>query len=238
MQVVSKVSVLDSQVTLEPFDHDPVTLTYVGLSLQTGSVRQRLDARLTLPDGQPLALSLKSRIRPAQWREAEVEAYASLPQSDWAKWLPARLLGQWQLPELRAGGEVWLNWGQGKVQSATLRLHAPQLQGAYAERQPIRIDNLALNAWLRRGDEGLRLTIDSLAMNLGETRWESHVQISQSSAGEDGELWQIQADRVDLTPLTPVIQALGPLPKQAMAVVDGLKAVSYTHLTLPTILLV
>ena len=223
MQVVSKVSVLDSQVTLEPFDHDPVTLTYVGLSLQTGSVRQRLDARLTLPDGQPLALSLKSRIRPAQWREAEVEAYASLPQSDWAKWLPARLLGQWQLPELRAGGEVWLNWGQGKVQSATLRLHAPQLQGAYAERQPIRIDNLALNAWLRRGDEGLRLTIDSLAMNLGETRWESHVQISQSSAGEDGELWQIQADRVDLTPLTPVIQALGPLPKQAMAVVDGLK---------------
>jgi len=223
MQIVSRVSLLDSQITLEPFDHDPMTLTYVGLSLQTGSVRQRLDARMTLPDGQPLAISLKSRIRPAKWRDGEIEAYASLPQSDWAKWLPARLLGQWQLPELRAGGEVWLDWGKGKVQSATLRLNAPQLQGAYAERKPVKIENLALNAWLRRGDEGLQLTLDSLAMNLGETRWESHVQISQSGAEQDGELWKIQADRIDLTPLTPLIQALGPLPKPAMAVVDGLK---------------
>lgn len=223
MQMVSRVSLLDSQITLEPFDHDPMTLTYVGLSLQTGSVRQRLDARLTLPDGQPVALSLKSRIRPAQWREAEVEAYASLPQSDWAKWLPARLLGQWQLPQLRAGGEVWLDWGKGTVQSATVRLNAPQVQAAYAEREPVKLDNLALNAWLRRDDDGIQLSIDSLAMNLGETRWESRVGISQSMAGDEGELWKIQADRVDLTPLTPVIQALGPLPKQAMAVVDGLK---------------
>lgn len=223
MQVVSRVSLLDSQITLEPFDHDPMTLTYVGLSLQTGSVRQRLDARMTLPDGQPLAFSLKSRIRPAQWRDAEIEAYASLPQSDWAKWLPARLLGQWQLPEARAGGEVWLGWGAGKVQSATLRLNAPQVRAAYADRTPVKIENLALNAWLRRGDEGMQLIVDSLAMNLGETRWESHLQIDQSTAGEDGERWDIQADRVDLTPLTPLVQALGPLPKQAMAVVDGLK---------------
>ncbi len=223
MQVVSKVSVLDSQVTLEPFDHDPMTLTYVGLSLKTGSVRQRLDARLTLPDGQPMALSLKSRIRPAQWRDGEVDAYASLPQSDWAKWLPARLLGQWQLSELRAGGELWVGWGKGRVQSATLRLNAPRLRGAYGERQPATIDNLALSAWVRRNDEDLKITIDSLAMNLGETRWESHLQIARSSSQQDGELWEIQADRLDLTPLTPYIQALGPLPAQGMAVVDGLK---------------
>lgn len=57
MQMVKRVSLLDSQVTLQPFDHAPVTLTYVGLSLHTGATRQRLDARLTLPDGQPLAVN-------------------------------------------------------------------------------------------------------------------------------------------------------------------------------------
>ncbi|MDR0276811.1 MAG: TIGR02099 family protein [Paucimonas sp.] len=223
MQVVAKVSILDSQVTLEPFDHDPMTLTYVGLSLQTGSVRQRLDARLTLPDGQPMALSLKSRIRAAHWRDGEVQGYVSLPQSDWAKWLPARLLGQWQLPEARAGGEAWIEWGKGRLQSATLRLNAPKVRAAYAERKPVSLDNVALNAWLRRSEQGLDITLDSLALSLGETRWESHVQIRQRQDEKDGELWSIQADRLDLTPLTPVIQALGPLPRQGMAVVDGLK---------------
>ena len=79
MQMVKRVSLLDSQLTLQPFDQAPVTLTYVGLSLHTGITRQRLDARLTLPDGQPMALSLRSRIRASQWKDAEVQAYLSLP---------------------------------------------------------------------------------------------------------------------------------------------------------------
>jgi hypothetical protein len=40
-----------------------------------------LDLRATLPDGQPLAVSLRSRAK--AWRDGEVEAYLSLPQSDW-----------------------------------------------------------------------------------------------------------------------------------------------------------
>ena len=64
-QMIRQLSVLDSQVTLQPLDHAPMTLTYVGLNLKTGASRQRLDARLTLPDGQPVALSLRTRIRAA-----------------------------------------------------------------------------------------------------------------------------------------------------------------------------
>lgn len=223
-QVVSKVSVLDSQVTLEPFGHDPMTLTYVGLGLQTGSVRQRLDARLTLPDGQPMSLSLRSRVRPAQWRDGAVDAYLSLPQSDWSKWLPARLLGPYKTSELRAGGEVWVGWSKGQLQSATLRLNAPRIKGAYAERKAVALDNLALNAWLRRDGEGIEVVLDSLAMSLGETRWESHVQVRQRAATDKSdERWTLQADRLDLTPLTPIVHALAPLPDKAMAVVDGLK---------------
>ena len=225
MQQVKRVSLLDSQVTLQPFDQPSSTLTYVGLSLHTGMTRQRLDARLTLPEGQPLALSLRSRIRASQWKDAEIQAYASLPQSDWAKWIPARLTGQWKLTQFKAGGELWLNWGNGAVQSAAVRLNSPQAKGSYAERKPVHIENLALTAYLQRSDTGLNVLVDSLAMSLGETRWESRMQLQQTLATEKAlEVWKLQADRLDLTPITPLLNALAPLPEGFAKAVEHIKA--------------
>ncbi len=224
LQMVQQLSVIDSQVTLQPLDHPPLTLTYVGLNLKVGAARQRLDARLTLPDGQPVAMSLRTRISASQWQAGEAEAYLSLPQSDWSKWLPERLTQQWNFSEIKAGGELWVNWGQGTLQSAAIRLNAPQLKGAYAERKPIQINNLALNGYFQRSAEGVVVTLDSLAMNFGETRWESHLQLKQTSATDKvEELWHLQADRLDLTPLTPLLNALGPLPEGVAKAVESLK---------------
>ncbi len=88
MQRVAHLSLLDSQVTVQPFDAAPLTLTYVNVS--TGSYHQRLDARVTLPDGQPLALNMRSRVQASRWKEGEADVYASLPQSDLGKWLPKK----------------------------------------------------------------------------------------------------------------------------------------------------
>ena len=225
MQMVKRVSVLDSQVTLQPFDQAPVTVTYVGLSLHTGMSQQRLDARLTLPDGQPLAVSLRSRIRASQWKDAEVDAYLSLPQSDWAKWIPAKLTRQWKLTQFRAGGEFWLSWAKGTVQSAAVRLNSPQVKGSYADRKPVHLENLALTAYLQRSDSGLKVLFDSLAMTIGETRWESRLQLQQSLATDKAqEVWNLQADRLDLTPITPLLNALAPLPEGFAKTVEHLKA--------------
>ncbi len=214
LQMVKQLSVLDSQLTLQPFGESPLTLTYVGLNLQSGVSRQRLDLRLNLPDGQPLALNLQTRLHASDWRNGTAKAYLSLPQSDWARWLPARLIGQWKIATLKAGGEFWLNWGEGTVQSAVVRLNAPQFQGAYAQRQPASIDNLALNAYIQHTGQGFDVQLNSLAMNLGKTRWESHVQLQQLAATDkDPERWHLQADRLDLTPITPLLDALAPLPE-------------------------
>lgn len=223
-QMVQQLSVLDSQVTVQPLDQAPMTFTYVGLNLKTGSSRQRLDARLTLPDGQPVAMNLRTRIRPSQLPDSSVEGYVSLPQSDWSKWLPERLTQQWNFSEIKAGGELWVNWNDGALQSAAIRLNAPQVSGAYAERKPIKFSNLALNGYYQRDDEGAIVTLDSLAMNFGETRWESHVQLKQTVATDKAdELWHLQADRLDLTPITPLLNALGPLPENVATVIDHLK---------------
>ena len=224
MQMLAQLSVLDSQITLQPLDQPPLTLTYVGLSLKTGSSQQRLDVRLTRPDGQPLTMNLRSRIRPSQWRDAEADAYLSLPQSDWARWLPARITQQWQFSQIKAGGELWATWGKGTLQSAAIRLNAPQFKGAYGERKPVQINNLALNGFFQRSAEGFKLSLDSLALNLGETRWETRLQLQQTSSTEKTqELWHLQADRLDLTPITPILNALGPLPEGVATTVERLK---------------
>jgi uncharacterized protein (TIGR02099 family) len=224
MQMISRLSLFDSQITLQPFAQAPLTLTYVSLTLKTGSSHQRLDARLTLPDGQPLALNINARVQARQWRDGEADAYLSLPQSDWAQWLPKSLTRDWNVKSLKAGGEFWLSWGQGTVQSAVARLNAPLVKGAYADRKPRKIENLALNAWAQRSDTGLTVSLDSLAMNLGDKRWESRIQVQQTAATEGNEeVWHLQADRLDLTPITPLLDSWAPLPDKVMEVVDHLK---------------
>lgn len=224
MQMVSRLSLSNSQVTLQPFGQAPLTLTYVNVSLATGSSRQRLDARLTLPDGQPLALNVRSRIEAKAWKDADADVYLSLPQSDWAHWLPKSLTRQVNISTLKAGGEFWLTWGKGNLQTAVARLNAPQIKAGYAARKASKIDNLALNAWFRRTDEGFDVNVNSLAMDLGKKRWESRVQLNQQAAtAEREELWHVQADRLDLTPITPLLESMAPLPDLLMEVVHNLK---------------
>ena len=224
MQMVSRLSVFDSQVTLQPYNQPPSTLTYVSASLKTGSQHQRLDARLTLPDGQPMALNVRSRVRASAWRDGEAQAYLSLPQSEWSQWLPKSLTGEFKLKNLKAGGEIWATWAKGNLQSAVARLNAPLLKGAYAERKPSKVENLALNAWFERDDKGFKVTLDSLAMDIASKRWESHVQLTQTASTADAEeLWHVQADRLDLTPITPLLDSLAPLPEKLMTAVDHLK---------------
>ncbi|MGY3173009.1 uncharacterized protein (TIGR02099 family) [Pseudomonas sp. TE12234] len=226
LQMVQQLSVLDSQITLQPWGESPLSLTYVGLNLKTGAYRQRLDVRLTLPDGQPVAMSLRTRIQASQWKEGEADVYLSLPQSDWSKWLPESVSQQWNFSQIKAGGELWATWGQGTLQSAAIRLNAPQIKGAYAERKPVQINNLALNGYFQRSNEGMLVTLDSLAMNLGETRWESRLQLKQIAATDKAqEAWHLQADRLELTPLTPLLNALAPLPEGFATVVERLKVI-------------
>ncbi|MDV9031052.1 YhdP family protein [Pseudomonas sp. RAC1] len=224
LRQLGRVDVFDSQVTLQPFGRDPLTLTYVSLGLQASPARQSLELQATLPDGQPLALNLRSRAKPEAWREGDYQAYLSLPQSDWARWLPPSVLGQWRAKTLRAGGEFWVDWHEGRLQRGVVRLNAPTLRSAYADRKMITLDNLALSAWVRQGREGYEAVVDSLAANIGDTRWESHLQAQQAPATDDsGDTWHVQADRLDLTPITPLIDALAPLPDKLMTVVDALK---------------
>lgn len=227
LQAVKRLSLLNSQVTLQAFDQPPRTLSYVNLTLRNGTSRQRLDGRVLLPDGQPLALQLRTRMRAERWREVQAELYLSLPQSDWAAWLPPSLLAQWRVTQLQLGGEVWLGWAKGALQRGVARLHAPQVRAAYAERPLATVQDLSLSAYFNRTPQGFQLQLDDLAFSRGDTRWgEARLTVQQQrESAEVEEQWQLSADRLDLAPLQPLVAALAPLPEKALAVLAQLKPV-------------
>jgi uncharacterized protein (TIGR02099 family) len=224
LQAVSRLSLLNSQVTLEAHGHPAQTFTYVNLTLGNGARRQRLDARLLLPDGQPVALQLRTRLSTENWRNSSAELYLSLPQSDWARWLPPSLTRAWRLEQLEAGGEVWLSWAEGAVQRAVSRLHAPQVSAAYAQREAVQLQDVAVNAYFTRKKQGFELLLDDLALSQGDKRW-GEVQLSlrqQPGSQEVEEQWLVSADRLDLAPLLPLIEGLAPLPDNGMQLLSSL----------------
>nr|WP_084166459.1 YhdP family protein [Stutzerimonas azotifigens] len=209
---LGELRVRDSQVTFEAHARAPLTLTYADFDLTSAGDRLRLDGRVILPDGQPLALQLRGQATPSRWRDAELDGYLSLPQSQWAEWLPERF-GDWRLDSLQAGGELWLRWREQALQAATLRLHAPLLAGAREAQPGVSLRDLALTAYARRSEEGYRLLLDGLAFSDGQTRWgETRVAIEQVRESEQLQpRWLLQADRLELAPLVPLAAALLPL---------------------------
>lgn len=222
---VQRLSLLNSQVTLEPWKQKPVTFTYVQTTLSGSAARQRLDGRLTLPDGQPLSLRLRTRIDPDALLGSEAEIYLSLPQSDWARWLPRSLTRDWRVEQLKGGGELWVDWKRGALQGAVARLHVGELRGSYAQRKPVAVQDLAVDAYFNRSDKGMSLLLDSLAVSVGEQRYSNaHIRLEQVQDNGQGEAeWKLAADRLDLDPLVPLVEGLVPLPDLAAELVSGLK---------------
>lgn len=224
LQRVAWLSLLNSQITLQPQGQAPLSLTYVSLSLRSSGSRQRLDGRVVLPDGQPLAWRVRSRLHPQEWAKAEAELYLSLPMSDWARWLPAGLTAAWRVEKLQVGGEFWLSWAKGQVQRAVAHVHAPRLAGAYGQRKAVALDDFSVNAYYDRIDSGFQLQLDSLAASLGATRW-GDARLGLEYQREDAERqqqWKLSADRLNLSPLAPVIKALAPLPENLAGVIEAL----------------
>ncbi|HCD6622363.1 TPA: TIGR02099 family protein [Pseudomonas aeruginosa] len=225
-----RISLLDSQLEVAPRGSAALSLSAVGATLRSSSVGgQSLDARLQLPDGQPLALHAEGRIDSEDWPRSSARFYLSLPQSDWAQWLPAGLTQEWKIVRAKAGGDFWFDWRDGKAQRLVARLLAPQLKASYAARKPVEINDLGMNLFFDREAQGWKVRVGDLAANFGEQRWGEVELLLRRDQQNNEPHWKLQADRVDLTPLVPAIEALAPLPDVAAEWVAGLKPKGILH---------
>lgn len=219
---LERLSLSAGRLLVEPRDQEPLALTYVQLSLRQGE-RQRLDGRLVLPDGQPLAFHVDTRLNVADWRASPASLYLNLPQSNWAAWVPARLTPGWDLQKLAAGGEFWLHWQYARVERLTGRLRANNILAQRGEALPLALDDLTLDLFFRQQEQGFELVLDSLAFSLGEERW-GNARIGVRRSEENGEpLWQASADRIDIRPLAGLAEAAVELPPRAHEILAALQ---------------
>lgn len=221
LQRVRGLVVRNSQITLEPFGESPLTLSYTDLSLRVDGERLRVDGRSILPDGQPLALNIQGRVQPQRWQHAEAQVYLSLPQSDWAAWLPRRLTADWHRQTLKMGGELWVSWREQALERAVLRLNASQLSMSFADRAPVLLEDLGGEAYIDRNEQGYRLLLDRLAFDLDGERWgDARIQLQQDQAQQ---YWRLQADRLAIAPIATLVRALAPLPPTAAETLTALQ---------------
>lgn len=228
LQSPRQLALLDSRLSVQKRDGEVLGLSYVGLTLDNRGAGQRLDGRLLLPDGQPLSWQLRAELRPEAWRASRAQLYLSLPQSDWAPWLAERLPAGWQLPQLQAGGEVWLEWADGAAQRAVTRLHAPQLVLGHSSKTPASFSDVLLTGYFAREADGWRVQLEDLAGNFGAVRLNPGRLLVRQQGGEQ-RWWSVQAERLNLAPLATLIQALAPLPDVAADVLGTMAPHGLLH---------
>lgn len=221
---VGLIAVRNAQLTLQPQGAEPVVLSYIDVALHGGSGEQRLDGRMNLPNGAPLSLSVRGQLALDDLRQSRARIYASLPQADWAEWIPTRLTQDYRVQTLKAGAELWLNWDKGSADHAVVRLNAGDIDVGRDGVSPADIKDLSVTAFLDRVEAGYQIQINDLAATLGGDRWGGvDMMIRQHPRhADEPSAWTVAVDRLDLAPLTPLALAVAPLPKAAYEAVKAI----------------
>ncbi|WP_417660536.1 YhdP family protein [Pseudomonas sp.] len=224
LKMVRHLSLLNSQVTLEAFNQPAHTLRYVNLTLGFAGGHQRLDGRLQLPDGKPLALQVRTQMNVKKWRDLQAEVYLQLPETDWASWLPQTLTRDWSLDHLQVGGQFWLSWADGALRRAVTQIKASRVEGHYAQRKPANLTDVVLNSYFERDADGLTAQVSNFTARANEQQVGPVNFTLQQHAkqAEDAETWALSVDRLEVAPLLPLVTSLAPISDKALAAIGTL----------------
>lgn len=222
LQHLGQFSVLNSRVIVQAYQHQPLALTYAGLTLSQSGVQQRLDVRAVLPDGETLELSAQGQLIESDWRKSALAVYLKTPSSNLAQWIPDRYLAGWQLDTFKMGGQLWLQAAQGQMHSAAFQLKTLELQGQAENLAPLNIrsdDALAFyqhagsvhTAWFAR----LALHIDDLPKR--------DLHLWTSYTDNETALWQLGLQQLEVSDVRHIIERVVTLPEVAVDVLQSMQ---------------
>ena len=222
LQQVAQLSVINSRVIVQAYGNEPLPLKYAGFTLSRVGAEQHLAVRAVLPDGQALELSAQGRLIGKDWQQSAINVYLKIPSSDLAQWLPKGYLADWQVTQLRTGGELWLQAQQGRIYTAAIEfadlvadVQAPQasavhwqanlIQGFYQD------DGQQQVAWL----PSFTWQVDDLAPR----NWPLLVRYSD----QDTPTWKLAAEQLELADVHYLAERLLPLPEVAADVLQSMQ---------------
>ena len=143
LERIGHLGLVDARIRIHPQGSAPLELREASLMLERAGRGHQIQARLLLPDGQPLALSLRLGGSLAQWQQASMQGYLSLPDSNWLHWLPAawraELAPDLQLDSVRLPVQLWLTASHGRLKRLQLETTGGLLHGQW-QQQPVQLE--------------------------------------------------------------------------------------------------
>jgi uncharacterized protein (TIGR02099 family) len=214
-----RITLLDTRIQISPHEQPQWLFRDGDLTLLNGAGWHRLDAQVSLPDGQQIRLQANAPGLAAQWEDLSLGFFLELPAIDWAHYLPAHLLETARLQELVTGGRFWGSWGERRLQELQGQLIAPVIVPAPEPVLPEQVIPLVLSSAVLPVPE-IRDLVADFQLQLGA---EQRLQIDNFTLRLDDRVWprtRLQAERdeqgawalrMDTLPLALVAQGVTPL---------------------------
>lgn len=207
-QRISKLSIIDAQLQVQPYESSPFFLANASITLQSLAGQQRLQARLTLPDKQALELSVQSAGLVSDWRVANADVYLKTPDSDWLQWVPSSWLPV-AASSFKFAGQFWLHIEQGALTQAAIQLQQAQFAANYQE-QDVFLKLGAATGYLSGDAQQRTLWFEQLPVGFAPDGplFDWPMQIKQQLVPESPlGIIELRAQRLDVQPITDFLVA-------------------------------
>ena len=190
-----RITLLDTRIRLSPWQQPDWVFVDGDLTLLNRGNRHRLDARVRLPDEQLVQLRLEGRLPGRDWRRARLEFFAELPASDWSGWLPADVLDAARVQRLVAGGQLWGQWQDNRMQQLRGNVQIPTIELDLPRPAPP-LQDLAMRFELQLEDDRQWLNVEDFRLRLNDQPWPAtRLQLLREPASGQ---WQAHADQLPL----------------------------------------
>lgn len=228
LERIGHLGLVDARIRIRPQEGVPLELNKARLVLEQRGREHHLQASLLLPDGQPLELSLRTRGRLADWRQASVQAYVSLPDSNWLQWLPARWLpalpDTLQLDSVRLPLQLWLAAGDGKLGRLQLESPGGLLAGRW-QHQPLALEFGRIQADYSEDQRERLLWMPHFNLRLqpGDSMQNLALRVRQTAGTPAASTaLELALPRLQLEPLMAAVLQHVPMPELAQDIVRQL----------------
>lgn len=222
LQHLGQLSVLDSRIIVQAYQHQPLALTYAGFTLSQSGVQQRLDLRAVLPDGETLELSAQGQFVESDWRKSALAVYLKTPSSNLAQWVPSHYLADWQLDTVKVGGQLWLQAAQGQMHSAVLQLKSLELQGQAKELTLLHLRSDDALAFYQHSAGVHTAWLDHLALQIDDLP-KRDLHLWASYADNETALWQLGLQQLEVSDVQHIIERVVALPEVAADVLKSMQ---------------
>lgn len=222
LQQVAQLSVINSRVVVQAYGNEPLALKYAGFTLSRVGAEQHLAVRAVLPDGETLQLSAQGRLIGQDWRQSQISAYLKTPSSNLAQWLPKALVDEWQLAQLRFGGELWLQAQHGRIHSAAIDLREVALDLQVADAEALHLQSTAVQGFYQDDGEQKVAWLEQFAWQAND-RLQGDLPLLVSYQNQDTPTWQLALKSLELTDVHYLVERAIPLSAVAADVLQSLQ---------------